>query len=252
MKQKLYNTGFVILLLFTTLTSCQTPSGENSSIISDFPDNTWRDVYFSETHDLSTLNPCALYDVTVTKILDGTYSKTVSEKCLLLECKIKHIFFSTPSVTPIDNLTMQDDSILVWIEIDGYDSNTISQLVSLFESIDSAIIYGYQINPRIVKNSFLCKQLEDALDEQEFNYFEFDGLSFLKLPPCLMIHNLEEWPIIPISQGKFSAESISSILGVNNMAFSFDSENPDGLQYFKDGDEIDVIYDALNKFVSEF
>lgn len=80
MKQKLYNTGFVILLLFTTLTSCQTPSGENSSIISDFPDNTWRDVYFSETHDLSTLNPCALYDVTVTKILDGTYSKTIQQK----------------------------------------------------------------------------------------------------------------------------------------------------------------------------
>ena len=49
----------------------------------------------------------------------------------------------------------------------------------------------------------------------------------------------------------FSADSITSILGAENMAFSLDLENPDGLQYFKDGDDICIIYDAINQFISE-
>ena len=36
------------------------------------------------------------------------------------------------------------------------------------------------------------------------------------------------------------------------MTFSFELENPNGLQCFKNGDDIGVVYNALEKFLLEY
>ena len=250
MKQSLHGIC-CILLLFINLSACQIQSNSTSLPEPNSSADAWRDVYFSETHNLSGLNPCGFYDVTVNKVFSGTFSKSSSKECLLIECKIKHIFFQSFSTNSNLDFISIDDSIFLWIDVSEYNSDTVSLLTSLFESVDSVIIYGYQFTPYVTQNSALCKKLEAELGEECINYFYHDGLTLLKLPPCVIVYNLGKWPILPIIDGNFSADSITSILGAENMAFSLDLENPDGLQYFKDGDDICIIYDAINQFISE-
>jgi hypothetical protein len=252
MKRNLYRACCILLLLCIALSSCQNRANEESFLASVPSGDTSRELYFYETHGLSDDHPCGLYDVTITKIFTKTYPEGFSEKCLLLECNIKHIFCQTPSADSGVFFATIDNPILLWIDVDDYDSDTIAQLVSLFESIDSAIIYGDQIQPQLIQNSTLCKQLESELDEDQIDYCYDDGSSILKLPPCLKIDDLYAWPVVPIVGGSFSADCITSILGVSSMAFSFDSEQPSGFQYFKNGDDVSEVYNALDRFISEY
>lgn len=250
MKQALYGTCCILLILFINLSACQIQPDSESSLAPVSPSDAWRDVYFSETHSLSGLNPYGFYDVTVNKVFSETFPQSSCEECLLIECKIKHIFYQSPPTSGFD-FTSVDEEVFLWVNVTEYSSDTISLLTSLFESVDSAIIYGYQITPYIIQNSALCKQLESELGKEYANYFYHDGLSLLKIPPSIIVYDLESWAILPIIDGSLSADSITSVLGARHMAFSLDLENPDGLQYFKNGDDVCTVYDAIDRFVSE-
>lgn len=251
MKQRICNISLVFLIFIMCLSSCQKQLNERSSNPPPSSGDGWRDVYFRETHNLLTSLPVVFYDVTVNKLFPEVYQLSPSEKCLLLECKIEHNFYQSPAVDFKSNWTVPNDFIYLWVNVTKYDANTISSLRDLFETVDSVIIYGHQIEPYIAQNSTLCRQLENELGES-VDYFNFDGASYLKLSPCIMIYELEEWPILPIVDGIFTADCLTSILSEDNMAFSFELENPDGLQYFKHGDDLDTVYDALKKFVIEY
>ena len=248
MKRNLF---FYLLLFLLCLSSCQQKN--EVAVSTELPSgDSWRDVYFSETHNLSEHLPIVFYDVTVNKVFENTYKPSISEKCILVECKIEHIFFQSPDANIKVDQTTANDPVYLWINIAEYDLDTISQLKDLFETIDSAIIYGIQFEPYIVQDSTLSNQLESELEKEDIEYCNIDGVSCLNLPACIMVYDLEEWPILPIIDGCFSADSLASIIGVNDMAFSFESENPDGLQYFKSGDDVEIVYAALEKFLSEY
>ncbi len=242
----------ILLFVLVSLSSCQTRSDIVSSAPPAPPNDAWRDVYFSETHSLSSANPCVLCDVSIQEVFEQTYRQSSSQRFILLDCAIKHIFFQSPLMDSNLSILSAGDPIFLWVDVTGYDSDTISLLSHTFGSIDSAIIFGYPIKPHIVQDSVLSKQFEADLSEDQIKYYYDEGSSLLQLPPCVKVYNLEEWSVIPIVEDCFSADSITSIIGANNMAFSFDSTNPDGLQYFKTGDDIHTVYDALDKFVSKF
>jgi len=192
-----------------------------------------------------------LYDVAVKKIFNGTYHQIVSEESLLAECEITHIFYQSPPSETNTEFAATGDTVFLWIGIAEYDLDTISSFRDFLESIDSAIIYGYQTTPHVAWNSLIRKQLEEEWGEDSVSYIYDNGHQVLELPPSIVVCGLKEWKIIPINNGVFDADSITSVFG-SDMAFSFDSENPEGAQYFKDGDDVSKIYDALEKFVSEF
>ena len=210
----------------------------------------WRDVYFSETHGLNTPNPCVLYEVIIDDIFKETYPQGNSDECLVLICSLKKVFYQSPTNEHNFINVNEDDTIFIWIDIDHYDLETVSSLTSLFETLDSAIVYGYQTTPYFIQGTSDCRQLEKELGAENVQYINFDGLSMLNLPPSVIVYNLNEWTIMPIIDGGFDADSLTSIIGVENMAFDVSTENIAGRQYFKNGDSIDQIYEALKKFVN--
>ena len=249
MKKFARRLSLACLLLSLLLTSCQ--KNDPSTVIDSSPDSS-RPIEFSDSYNLTAPNPCVLYDITVGKIFNSTYSYNSSYDCLVLECTIQNIFYQAPTYEG-EIWARNGDSILVWIDIKYLQADVVSALCDLLESLDAAIIYGSQLEHRVFEDSPDFKKWEEELGKDNISLTQYyDGRYMLELPPNVVIHWLPSWHLLPIIDGKFDADSIATILGPSNMAFDINIERPEGLLYFKNGDSLEDVYAALDKYVTKF
>lgn len=240
-----------LILCLTVLSGCHA-----EEIVSTASPDSSRPLYFSEVYRLGYNPAYTICDVTVNRVFDNIYDAGYyDEEFLVVDCTVEHIFFRAPSTIKNPKWVDANAPVLLWIDIKELDESVPELLRSLFEDVDSMIVYGREIETRMVKETPEGLAFIEEMGEQEIHYITDDmGDNILDIPSNIEIVELGMWPLLPIIDGYFDADPVVEIVSKTNdaeMVFNMDLEPTVGSRYFKNGDSKEIVYAALERYVRE-
>ena len=202
-------------------------------------------------------NETGLCDVTIDKVFEGIQSRESKydegefDDYVVATCTVKHVFHQEIVSHAEGRWMREDDSILLWIETDLLTEQSLDDFVALLESVDSMIAFGQRVDVELVKDSSECLSFLEAWKNEDASYVQKKngGEELLNLPICYFVSDLEDFSLLPIKGGIFDADSVKDIIGY--LELDVYSEPPRGGRYFKAGDSVETVYEALERFVEE-
>ena len=231
-----------------------------SSLTDSIPGDSSRTLYFSETHFLSTSNTQALFQVTVDRVLEHCYSIYSDLVYVVVLATVDEVFHVSQA-----SWFSQGDRVALWINTNDlvpFTDMTQEEIrqatVSLQQIIrdsDHLIVQGWE-HDTVLRPTHPEHQnwLEDT-EGMTWSYVPYDEESArLDLPPGVYIPSLTSWDIMPFQNGRLETGKLTELIDSvgSEMAHSLDTEYPKGGQYFKTGDSLEDVADALRTYVKEY
>lgn len=247
--------SIIIGLIVSTilLTGCHSEKSANSSA----PDSS-RDPYFSETHVLKPES--TLCDVTVNRVFENIYDAGFNDdEYLVVDCTVEHSFFSGVERDGDAEWITDGSPVFLWINI-GRDSvervneSAVELLRSLFEEVDSVIVYGREFEPTAYRGSSDQVKFTEELGEDHISYTkDIGGKDIIDFPSCVELCSFTSWELLPIIDGRFDADSMEEIASENHefMYYNMNLKPEEDLRYFENGDTKETVYSALERYVRE-
>lgn len=237
------------------LTGCNAEKSGNTSA----PDSS-RDPYLSEVYTLRSNPAFTLSDVTVNRVFENIYDGgSVNEKYLVVDCTVEHSFFSGVKRDGDAEWITDDSPVFLWVHIGGSSVGRVSEsavelLRSLFEEVDSIIVYGREFDPNVYRDSTDGLKFAEEMGKDHISYTEdIEGNDVIAFPSSVEIYSFTSWELLPIIDGRFDADSMEEIASENHelMSFNMNLKPEEGLRYFENGDTKETVYSALERYVRE-
>lgn len=230
------------------LPGCNAEKSANTST----PDSS-RDSYLSE---VCLLRPeSTLCDVTVNRVFENVYDAGFNDdEYLVVDCTVEHNFFSGAARDGDAEWITDGAPIFLWINIARCNESTVELLRSLFEEVDSVIVYGQEFEPTAYRGSLDQVKFTEELGEDHISYTEdIGGKDIIDFPSCVELRSFTSWELLPIIDGRFDADSMEEIASENHelMSFNMNLKPEEGLRYFENGDTKETVYSALERYVRE-
>lgn len=220
-----------------------------------------RNVYFSETHDLDFED--ILLQVKVDRVLDETYYLQHDDDPFIpVHATVEEIFYAgkTNSSWPDEG-----DPVVLWINT--YDlrpfttmtqeelDTAYSALRQILKDAEHLIVYGSNGSENLLLYDY--DPAHDSWLREHPNQtpkYQIDGDHRLTgLPAAVKVNNLVGWTLMPFPGGNLDAEAMTALFRSVGSAVAFDlsQELPQGDQYFKTGDSLSDVAEAMRKYVKK-
>lgn len=243
----------ICLFLVLALSGCRKDSPDGSGDAYS-PDGS-RPIYFYEVYSLGDNQ--ALYEVTVDQIFQHKYTTSISDtpQSIVLSCTVDQIFYQSPSIVNNGDMNLANigDALLVWVDIGRWASSE-DALRELFAAADSLVVHGTRMQQHVAVGTAKGNHWASEFASEELEtYTGESGDVFYSVPPSIQAGAADAWSILPMVDGEFEAEGMISAMEQSDaeMAFAVDEEYDVGRLYFKNGDSVEHVYDALTRYVSE-
>ena len=166
------------------LTGCHSEKSANSSA----PDSS-RDPYLSEVYLLESNPAFTLCDVTINRVFENIYDGGFDgDEYLVVDCTVEYSFFSGVKRDGDAEWITEGSPVFLWVNI-GRDSvgrvreSAVELLRSLFEEVDSVIVYGREFDPAVYRDSPDGSKFAEEIGADHISYTkDMEGKDMIAFP----------------------------------------------------------------------
>ena len=238
-----------VLLLLFFLTACASDSDPS---FTPSPSGS-RAPYFNEVFSPSPDEP--LYAVTVNRVLEHRHDFAGYDS-LVFQATVIEDFSAplsggglSPGTEILVGVGISDLCPFTTITEEELNQSA-AQLRQIIEQSDSLIVHGRTVEPVIVTGTEEYDLWLADTKETNWNTKPYGEMICLDLGPSIRLTGLNGWQLLPFRDGVLNGKPLEELIDSvgSSMTFDLDQTNPQGGQYFKNGDPTAEVYDAMREF----